>query len=309
MANLLYSNARYLRKEFSKCSMSLLMNAIKKSIVSFIRIEFFLFICSSYCMAEEPCIQEFGSAGANSFKMNARELLVALQNKPETIYPSIQDGIKAKVVIREPKKYINTDDNGVQEFPSYSNCKKSFFRVATIDGKTDQLISNEGWKSGWVRRQDELKKADKIPSNIMFDAISPAEPIEDRIIQYVRVKNKPSKFPKHSSIVGLLENPIRALSVGYHTGYNNGIAGGHMRLDEIELGPCAKAPECQAIIPTNTTEVFQKKKLEPRYSTAGEWAVSLHIPPNCSVAVYRIKFGKVNDTCYSDSNDNCSFRK
>jgi hypothetical protein len=103
-----------------------------------------------------------------------------------------------------------------------------------------------------------------------------------------------------------LENPIRTMSVGYHTGYDNGAKGDHMRMDEIEVGPCAKSPECKALNAVDSTKVFKDRGLTPRYSTEGEWAIDSQIPSSCIVATYRTRFYKVDDTYYSDSNGNTS---
>ena len=113
----------------------------------------------------------------------------------------------------------------------------------------------------------------------------------------------------HDGYAGYIENPIRTLSVGYHTGYDNGIKGDHMLLNEIEVGACAKYPECQKLQAVDSTEVFKKKGLVPRYSTEGEYALEMHVPKACVVATYRIKFGKVDDKCYSDTQGNCNFGK
>ncbi len=227
---------------------------------------------------------------------------------PETtVHSNLQQAIKAQTTVRKPIKMISTGDKNFSQFPSYSSCPKSFFRVATINKSVDEIITKDGWKSGWQRRKEELKAQGKGEPPNSFDALPPTVPFEDRVIEYVRVKNKPSNFPKHSSVVGVLENPIRTLSVAYHTGYDNGIKGDHMHLDEIEVGPCAQLPECQKLVALDSTEVFKKKNLVPRYSTEGEYAVEMHIPRFCVVATYRIKFGKVDDKCYSDANNNCKF--
>ena len=227
---------------------------------------------------------------------------------PSTIFPDLKEAIDAQVNFKTPVKHIETGDDQFPNFPSYSQCKKSFFRVATINPEVDQKITEEGWKSGWARKADILKKDGREMDSSLYDALPLSEPFEKRIIEYVRVKDRPSQFPKDSSVIGVLENPIRTLSVGYHTGYNNGMNGDHMRMDEIEVGECASAPECKTITPVDTQDLFNKKGLKPRYSVEGEWAVENHIPKSCVVATYRIKFGKVDNKCYSDANGNCNFK-
>jgi len=226
---------------------------------------------------------------------------------PSAVFPTLKDAIDAQKLLHEPVKQIPTGNATYPEFPSYSACEKSFFRVATINETVDGIISNEGWKSGWVRRADELKRNGQPVDATSFDALPPTTSLADRVVEYVRVKNRPSQFPKHSSVVGVLENPIRTLSVGYHTGFNSNVPGNHMRMDEIEVGPCAKAPECQSLTALNSTQVFADRKLEPRYSTEGEYAVDSVIPPACIVATYRLTFQKVDTVCYSDANSNCDF--
>lgn len=225
------------------------------------------------------------------------------------IYPTLAEAVKAQTDIKKPVKMVATGDVKIPQFPSYSECPKSFFRVATVNQEVDKIISAEGWKSGWQRRKEQLKAQGKGEPPGSFDALPPTVSFEDRIVQYVRVKNKPSNFPKHSSVVGVLENPIRTLSVAYHTGYDAGLRGDHMHMDEIEVGACAKLPECQKLTAVDSTDVFKKKNLVPRYSTEGEYAVEMYIPKSCVVATYRIKFGKVDDKCYSDANNNCNFGK
>lgn len=227
----------------------------------------------------------------------------------DKVFPSLKEAIAAHGKIKKPIRHIETGDKNFPQFPSYSQCPKSFFRVATVNPQVDGFITQDGWKSGWARRKEELKNLGKGEPSGSFDALSPAKPFEERIIEYVRVKDKPSKFPKHSSVVGVLENPIRTLSVGYHTGYDNGIRGDHMLLTEIEVGPCAEQPECQKLTAVDSSEVFKRRGLTPRYSTEGEYAVEMHIPKACVVASYRIKFGKVDDKCYSDTHGNCNFTK
>lgn len=266
-------------------------------------------VSASPVFAEEPCPPPSGKLGAEEFAEGAQKTFEALLGSPDTIFPTLRAAIEAKAVAKKPVRTISTGDANYPEFPSYSRCEKTFFRVATINKTVDGIITEEGWKSGWVRREDELKKAGKALSSHLFDAYSPDVPIEDRIIQYVRVKGVPSNFPKHSTIVGVLENPIRTLSVGYHTGYDSGISGNHMRMDEIEVGECAEAPECKSIKPVDSSAVFAERNLKPRYSTEGEWAIDMHVPRSCVVATYRIKFQKVDETCYSDANANCSFKK
>lgn len=228
-----------------------------------------------------------------------------INNDAGTVHETLDKAIEAKTSQYKPIKMIPTGHPGIKEFPSYSACEKSFFRVATVPKKIDQFITQDGWKSGWIRRKEELEASGQDVVNSKFDALAPSTSFEDRIVQYVRVKDKKSNFPKHSSVVGVLENPIRTLSVGYHTGYNEGIAGSPMRMDEIEVGPCATAPECQKIVPYSSEKVFKDKALTPRYSVEGEWAIENQIPPACVVATYRIKFQKVDDVCYSDANGNC----
>lgn len=227
----------------------------------------------------------------------------------DKIFPNLKEALQAHSSLRKPNRLIETGDKNFPQFPSFSECPKTFFRVATVSPKIDGFITADGWKSGWLRRKEELKTAGKGEPPGSFDALPPTAPFEDRVVEYVRVKNKPAAFPKHSSVVGVLENPIRTLSVGYHTGYDNGIKGDHMLLNEIEVGACAKYPECQKLQAVDSTEVFKKKGLVPRYSTDGEYALEMHVPKACIVATYRIKFGKVDDKCYSDTQGNCNFGK
>lgn len=207
---------------------------------------------------------------------------------------------------KKPNRVIKTSLESLPEFPSYSDCEKTFFRVATVPKKIDGLIVANGWESGWVRRQKEVMALKGSVSPSDFDALPPEAPIEERIIEYVRVKGVPSKFPKNSTIVGVLADPIRTLSVGYHTGFDSGVQGNAMRMDEIEVGACARAPECKKLTAYDSSKVFADKGLEPRYSTEGEHAIDTLIPPACVVATYRIKFQKVDNKCYSE-NGNCNF--
>lgn len=252
--------------------------------------------------AREPCIPETPAVPATP-------LYDSLLASPDTVFPDLQAAVAAKLAARAPTKYIETGDKSMPRFPSYSSCTRTFFRVATIDKEVDQRISEEGWKSGWIRKEEQLNRLKLDPKAVHFEALDPNEPLEDRIIQYVRIKGVPSQFPKDSSIVGVLENPIRTLSVGYHTGFDAGVKGHHMRMDEIELGPCAKAPVCKTLKALDTTAVFAARKLTPRYSTEGEWAVDRQIPRECLIATYRIRFQKAGDQCYSDANKNCGFQK
>lgn len=227
----------------------------------------------------------------------------------DRIFPNLKEALQAHTSLKKPNRMIQTGDKNFPQFPSFSECPKTFFRVATVNPKVDGFITADGWKSGWLRRKEELKAVGKGEPPGSFDALPPTAPFEDRIVEYVRVKNKPAAFPKHSSVVGVLENPIRTLSVGYHTGYDNGMKGDHMLLNEIEVGACARYPECQKLQAVDSTEVFKKKGLVPRYSTEGEYALEMHVPKACVVATYRIKFGKVDDKCYSDTQGNCNFGK
>lgn len=267
-----------------------------------------LFLCANTGIAEElVCTPESPHAGAKKSEDNVKEMLAALLGSPDTVFPKLKDAIAAKAAVKAPVKMIETGDKAIPQFPSYSACDRSFFRVATIPRNVDQTIADEGWKSGWVRREDDLKKQGQPISDAEFDALPPTASFEDRIIEYVRVKDVPSTFPKHSSVVGVLASPIRALSVAYHTGYNEGRRGNHMRMDEIEVGECASHPACKSITPADSTAVFAKRGLTPRYSTESEWAIDKHVPKECIVATYRIKFQKVDDKCYSDTHGNCKF--
>lgn len=236
----------------------------------------------------------------------SQQVIEALMGQPELVFPNLQAAIEAKLLARAPVRMLTTGNPQVPSFPSYSQCERTFFRVAVVPAAIDRAISAQGWQSGWVRREQELRRqGQENPAPHLFDGLPPSAPMEDRIIQYVRVKNRNGQFPKHSSVVGVLESPIRALSVTYHTGYNEGMRGLPMRLDEIELGPCAKAPQCRSVTPVDSSAVFRARNLQPRYSTEGEWGVDREIPPACVVATYRINFQKVDTACYSDSNGNC----
>lgn len=215
-----------------------------------------------------------------------------------TVFETLNQSVSAKLTITNPKKNLNTSKD--IKFPSFSNCAKPFFRVATIEKKIDRLISTNGWLSGDAR-------------GVMGTGLSSEHPVEERIIQYVGIKggyNGVVEFPKNSTIIGVLEDPIRALSVGYHTGWTSD-PNKYMRLDEIELGECAQNKECQKIKPINTTQIFEtdkEKRLEKklpiriaRYSVEGEWAVENKIPNSCIVATYRIKRQKVDKIKYSGS--------
>ncbi len=240
----------------------------------------------------------------------------SLSNVTPIVHSNLKAALDFQTAQKPVEKTIATGDEQFPRFPSYSKCEKSFFRVATVSEAIDQLITQDGWKSGWVRREDELRRTGTTEGELadsrqqdspLFDALPLNHPFDDRIIEYVRVKNRHTEFPKHSSVVGVLENPIRTLSVGYHTGYNQGISGDHMRLDEIEVGPCAKVPECRALKAVDSTKVFQDRHLTPRFPTDGEWAIDTQIPSACVVATYRIQFGKIDNKCYSDVNGNCNF--
>lgn len=261
----------------------------------------FILVVSRFVQAGEVCTPKIELKDVQS----ACKEILKLTGDPETVFGTLQEAIEARAKSAKPVKSIVTDDKETPSFPSYSKCEKSFFRVATINKAIDEKITNDGWKSGWARRMDEIKEKGQKPEDVSFDALPPTVPFEERIVQYVRVKNVPSEFPKHSTVIGVLENPVRTLSVGYHTGYNSGVSGNYMRMDEIEIGPCAESPKCKAIAVLNSTEVFSKKGLKPRYSTEGEWAVENEIPPECVVATYRLRFQKVDDKCYSDTHGNC----
>lgn len=257
---------------------------------------------SPLVQAAESCPKTFTGtdlAGATD------KLLESVMTDCGSVFPTLREAIDAQAKYKKPLRYIKTGDKNFPEFPSYSQCDKSFFRVATVSQSVDKAISADGWKSGWMRREEELKASGKEKDKSQFDGLPPTASFEDRIIEYVRVKNKPSEFPKHSSVVGVLENPIRTLSVGYHTGYNAGMRGDHMHMDEVEVGACAKSPECQKIKAHDSTVAFKSRGLTPRYSTEGEHAIEMHIPKSCVVATYRIKFAKVDDKCYSDKWGNC----
>lgn len=247
------------------------------------------------------------SSELKALQQKAEKILGALLGNPNTIFANLPEAIAAKAAVKAPVKMLKVDGKDISNFPSYSSCPRPFFRVATIPKEVDASIEKLGWKSGWDRREAELKKSGQPSKSWTYDALPASEPFDERIIQYVRVAGKHSPFPKHSTVVGVLEDPIRTLSVGYHTGYDAGIGGSHMRMDEIEVGECAEAPACKKLKAVNTTEVFTSRDLIPRFSTEGEWAVDGSIPKECIVATYRIQFQKVDEKCYSDVNGNCSF--
>lgn len=258
--------------------------------------------------AADDCPSATALPAAQPLEKTAASLLRAIVDSPDTVFSDLPSALAAQVKARKPNRFIDTGNAAFPKFPSYSACAKTFFRVATIGGEVDKKISAEGWKSGWVRREEDLKRWGQSTAHSNFDALPPTAPIADRVVQYVRVKNVRSPFPKDSTIVGVLADPIRTLSVGYHTGYDAGYRGDHMRMDEIEVGPCAKAPACKALKPVDTTAVFAAKKLVPRFSTEGEFALDMHVPKECVTATYRLKWQKVDDKCYSDVNNNCSFK-
>ena len=263
---------------------------------------FFIALFTSLAFARD-CETDAGPTVPSVVTAVQRELVIS----PSTVFPTLNEAVAAQASIRQPLRSIPTGLTGLEQFPSFSRCERSFFRVATINATVDGIISRDGWKSGWVRRTEELAATGTPPGTESYDALPPTASMEDRIVQYVRVAGVPSEFPKNSSIVGVLENPIRALSVGYHTGMNAAVGGNHMRLDEIEVGPCAQAPECQRMAPVDSSAVFRARNLTPRYSTEGEWALDTHVPASCIVATYRINFQKVDDVCYSDTHGNCNF--
>ena len=241
------------------------------------------------------------------FRSGLEQLGERVLNSPETVFPTLKMAVDAQVAFRRPVRFIQTEIEDVPRFPSFSRCERSFFRVATVNTTVDEIITERGWMSGWMRRSEELADKNVTGEDSGYDALPPSAPFEDRIVEYVRVKDLPSAFPKHSSVVGVLEDPIRTLSVGYHTGASSADPGKHMRMDEIEVGPCARSPECQRLDAVDSSRVFQEKGLIPRYSTEGEFAVEMQIPPSCVIATYRIVFQKVDKVCYSDTNNNCNF--
>jgi hypothetical protein len=261
----------------------------------------FLLLVTSAVSGEEIVLPK-SEGEVKSFNGITEKLL----KKSTTLFKTLELAIETQVALRKPISFIETGFKGIPSFPSFSECDQTFFRVATVADKIDDIITNDGWKSGYIRRKEELEAQGKKPTPFSFDALPPTAPMEERIIEYVRIKNVKSQFPKHSSIVGLLENPIRTMSVGYHTGYDNGEKGDHLRMDEIEIGSCAKAPECKTITPIDSDKVFKDRGLTPRYDTTGEWAVDSYIPASCVVATYRTRFYKVDDVYYSDSNGNNS---
>lgn len=224
------------------------------------------------------------------------------------VWPTLDGAIEENLKGRAPAKHIPTQHPKFSKFPSFSKCERSFFRTATISKDVDNTISDKGWMSGWQRKTESLKAAGLPVRDAEFDALPKTAQFEDRVIQYVRIKNKPSTFPKDSSVVGVLEDPIRTLSVGYHTGYDAGKSGKYMRMDEIEVGPCAQAEVCKKIKAYDTSAIFKSRNLTPRYSTEGEWAIEDAVPKECVVATYRIKFQKIDSVCYSDVNGNCGFK-
>jgi hypothetical protein len=215
-----------------------------------------------------------------------------------TVYNTVAEAIESKLKVIKAKREIATT-KGI-EFPSYSLCSKTYFRVATVLREVDEIITNKGWLSGSAR-------------GLSGTGLPIEADINERIIEYVGIKggyNGVLKFPKNSTIIGVLEDPIRTLSVGYHTGWTRD-SDKYMRMDEIEIGKCAKKKICQKIKAHNTTNIFKDDEIKrkkaglsvrtPRYSVAGEWAIQNKIPSDCVVATYRIKYQKVDKKFYSGS--------
>lgn len=211
------------------------------------------------------------------------------------IYESIDEAVNAQRKLKKPVREFMTADK--KKFPSYSKCEKTFFRVVTVNGDTDKSIKELGWKSGYDR-------------NEAGTGLPPSAPFAERIIQYVGIKGEKKPFPRNSTIIGVMEDPIRTLSVGWHTGYTTDPEK-YMRMDEIEMGKCAAAVECKNIPMSDSTKIFDEdnKKRQaqglpprsPRYSTEGEWAVDRNIPSTCVKATYRVKYQKVDGVNYSGS--------
>lgn len=218
------------------------------------------------------------------------EAIIAAQ-----VFSNIDEAVAAQKKFKKPVREFETMKK--TKFPSYSECEKTFFRVATTTYDIDKIITAKGWLSGYERGESG-------------NALSPKTPIEDRVIQYVGVKGEHLPFPRNSTIVGVMEDPVRTLSVGWHTGYTTDPQK-YMRMDELEIGSCAKAPECRNIKMVDSSKVFEedrkvraaqgKPPRYSRYSTEGEWAVDLQIPPACIVATYRVKYQKVDGVNYSGS--------
>ena len=212
------------------------------------------------------------------------------------VYSTLDEAVAAEKTLHKPKHEFTTLDK--KNFPSYSDCERSFFRVVTVDVDREKTINTEGWKSGYDRGESG-------------NAMPPTVPFSERIIQYVGVKGEKKPFPRNSTIVGVMEDPVRTLSVGWHTGYTTD-PNKYMRMDEIEIGSCAQATECKTVQFADSSKVFEEesKKAEangkmartPRYSTEGEWAVDRFVPPTCIKATYRVKYQKINDgSSYSGS--------
>lgn len=257
-----------------------------------------LLLVSSVATAEdeEPCPTEEENA-IGEFVAQGEAITKAVEEDPLPVFASINEAVAERVKKGPPEKQIAAHGN--VQFPSFSSCPKTYFRVVTITKDVDKILMKDGWKSGWERGESG-------------NALPPSSPLSERVIQYVGVKGEKLPFPRNSTIVGIMEDPVRTLSVGWHTGYNQGHeSGNYMRMDEIELGACAKAPECQNIKPVDSSEIFKsdaearaqagKKIRTPRYSTEGEWAVEQSIPASCVVSSYRILYQKVDNVHYSGS--------
>src|SRR5690606_33071847 len=104
-------------------------------------------------------------------------------------FDTLPEAVKAHTQFKRPLKFIRTSLPNLPKFPSYSSCDRSFFRVATINKNIDEIISNEGWKSGRLRKMDEIQKNGNHVDSTNFTALPPSSPIEDRIVEYVRVKD------------------------------------------------------------------------------------------------------------------------
>ncbi|MGK5088030.1 hypothetical protein WDW86_10775 [Bdellovibrionota bacterium FG-2] len=214
------------------------------------------------------------------------------------VFETLQDSINAQLGTkgkpeRTPVRTIDINLAGKDaKFPVFAKSKATFFRAAVINRTVDDIILKDGWKSGYLRGE-------------MGSALPPQQSLAARAIEYARVKGDPRPFPKGASVVGVIsEDPIRPASVVYHTGMDSHSADSskYIRLDEIEIGPEARDLDCRNVPMVNTTEAFKKAGKQSRFSTEGEFVVDLEIPSKCIVAIYRVRFQKVDDTYYSDKN-------
>ena len=134
---------------------------------------------SAHAFAETCEILKAGEV----LKKCAEDVTATLGKDPSQVFDTLKSAIAAQTALRTPEKMVKTGDEQVPEFPSFSKCEKSFFRVATVNDTIDSAITRDGWLSGWSRKENELVKSGEDVSEKKFKGLPPSQPFEDRIVQ------------------------------------------------------------------------------------------------------------------------------